>query len=100
MRNKWWVPVAILATIIPLGMFISVLYPPDATLGIILIPITLLGGVLLLFSPIAVYFDRKYIAKVSDWEPSDWYYWMFVPPLSLVLPYVYLYNRHKYVDTP
>lgn len=52
-------------------------------------------------SVVALYFDRKYVAVVSEWNPSKWYYLMAIPTLITdILAVVYLYNRHKRIGPP
>lgn len=53
-----------------------------------------------LLAPAAVYFDRKYVAAVSEWTPSRLYYLTFVTGLGDVLAVVYLLQRHRYLGTP
>lgn len=57
--------------------------------------------VLSLMVPVAVYFDRRFLAFVSEWQPSRLYYLMVVPvSVSTILAIVYIYKRHKYVGVP
>lgn len=51
-------------------------------------------------APAAVYFDRKYVAAVSEWTPSRLYYLAFVTGLGDLLAIVYLFQRHRYLGTP
>lgn len=51
-------------------------------------------------APAAVYFDRKYVATVSEWTPSRLYYLTFVTGLGDMLAIVYLLQRHRYLGTP
>lgn len=99
-NDKWWIPIGVLAALVPIIALIAIALPPDAYTSLITAPFALLGGVLTLLSPLIVYFDKQYVTAVSDWDPSGWYYWMIAPPLTLVLPFAYLYERHKYVDVP
>ncbi|WP_227357101.1 DUF4407 domain-containing protein [Haladaptatus salinisoli] len=98
--EKWWMLIGVLVAIFPILAFLAVAFPTDVYSSLIAAPFALLGGVIMLLSPLIVYFDKQYVTTVSDWDPSGWYYWMIVPPLALVLPYLYLYERHKYVGTP
>ena len=98
--EKWWMPIGVLAAIFPILALLAIVLPTDVYSSLIAAPFALLGSVIMLLSPLIVYFDKRYVTTVSDWEPSGWYYWMIIPPLALVLPYLYLYERHKYVGTP
>lgn len=53
-----------------------------------------------ILAPAAVYFDRKYVATVSEWTPSRLYYLTFVTGLGDILAIVYLFQRHRYLGTP
>ncbi|WP_227377906.1 hypothetical protein [Haladaptatus halobius] len=99
-NDKWWIPIGMLAALVPIIALIAIALPPDAYTSLITTPFALLGGFLTLLSPLIIYFDKQYVTAVSDWNPSGWYYWMIIPVIGFVLPYLYLYERHKYVDTP
>lgn len=45
--------------------------------------------------PIALYFDKKFVTKNSDWSPSKAYYIGFVPTLGLVVIAYYIQKRQK-----
>lgn len=60
----------------------------------------LLVGILIVSSPIAVYFDRKQVRDVSEWDPSWLYFLVFLGPIGWLIALVYIYKRHKYVGTP
>ena len=98
--EHWWIPIGLLALVLPVLLGFGILFPPDVYTSVLTAPIVLLGFVLTLFAPIAVYFDRKYVTAVSNWTPSEWYFLIVLPPFSLVLPYVYLYRRQRYVSKP
>lgn len=45
--------------------------------------------------PIAFYYDRKYVSRESDWTPSRWFYFGFVPGLlGVILVAYYVYKRN------
>lgn len=98
--EKWWMLIGVLAAIFPILALLAVALPTDVYSSLIAAPFALLGSAIMLLSPLIVYFDKQYVTAVSDWTPSGWYYLMIAPPLTLVLPFVYLYERHKYVGTP
>lgn len=98
--DKWWIPIGVLVLLIPIVGVLGVALPPDAYSSLLIAPFSLLGGILTLLSPIFVYFDRKYLKEQSEWAPSGWYYWMILPPLTLVLPIIYVYQRHEQVGVP
>lgn len=97
--DRWWIPIGVLAALIPILVVVTVATPPDVFSSLVSAPFALLGFVLTLLSPILVHLDKQYIESVSTWEPSGWYYWMIVPPLTL-LSVFYIYQRHKHVGTP
>lgn len=98
--DRWWIPIGVLALLLPIQASIAIAVPPDAYTGIVLAPISILGVVLTILSPLFVHFDRRYLQGQSAWEPSGWYYWMILPPLTLVLPILYIYQRHRQVGVP
>ena len=101
--GRWWIPIGVLAALLvvlfPILAVIALVTPPHAFYSLLGAPSVLLGLLLTLLSPIFVRLDERYVLSVSTWEPSGWYSWMIVPPLSL-LSVVYIYERHKYVGTP
>ncbi|ODR79855.1 hypothetical protein BG842_04915 [Haladaptatus sp. W1] len=98
--DKWWILIAVLAVLVPIIALLGAAFPPDVYTSLTVAPFGLLAWILAFLSPLIVYFDKQYVTAVSDWTPSGWYYLMIAPPLTLVLPFVYLYERHKYVGTP
>ncbi|ODR82395.1 hypothetical protein BG842_18980 [Haladaptatus sp. W1] len=98
-RSQWWIPIGILVVNIPVLAIVSIATPPDAFYSLISAPFALLGFAITLLSPIFVHLDKQYVESVSTWEPSGWYYWMILPPLTF-LSVVYIYQRHKYVGVP
>lgn len=98
--ERWWLPIAALVLLVPTAGALALVSPPDAYTSLLLAPVSLLGGLLTLLSPLFVHFDRAHVEEVSEWEPSGWYYWMILPPLTLALPAVYVYQRHKHVGVP
>lgn len=63
-------------------------------IGLVKIAVVLL----MIVSPVAVYFDRKYVRKQSEWNPSAFYYLIFFGPIGWGVAALYLYNRRKYVN--
>jgi len=49
---------------------------------------------------VCLYYDRRYLKATSGWKPSKWYFAMVLPPLSVFLPPLYLYQRRQYVGVP
>lgn len=46
--------------------------------------------------PVALHYDRKYVAENSEWRPSRWYYLGFLPGyLGLVFVGYYVYKRRE-----
>ena len=104
--SRWWIVIVLRAAVLPvLILSVSTPYllrrtiPFGHWLAGVLIVIT---WTIVLLSPIAVYFDRKYISSVSEWVSTGLYYLMIIPVYGIgtVLALHYLYSRHKYVGTP
>lgn len=108
--NKWWIPIFLLAINLPLAialfLVLEILTPYLVMEGgspyqYIFYVLIALGWLLTFISPIAVYFDRQYVASTSEWTPSKLYYLMIIPSfVNVILAIVYSYNRHKYVGIP
>lgn len=98
--SKWWIPIGILVAIGPVLVLVSLALPPDAYTLILTGPLTIAAFILVILSPVFVYYDRRYLATTSEWEPSGWYYLMFLPLIGYVLSTVYIYNRHKHLGIP
>lgn len=98
--DSWWLPIGVLVVILPIGVVVSLAFPPDAFTSLLVAPISLTGLLITVLSPVFVYFDRRYLEATGSWRPSGWYYLMILPPLNLVLPAFYCYQRHKYVGVP
>jgi uncharacterized membrane protein HdeD (DUF308 family) len=99
--SRWWLPIGGIVAIMLVQGVASALLPPDpATLAPVMVPTAVVGLALLLGSPLWVHRDRRYVTAVSDWEPSGWYYWMILPPLTVVLAPLYLLRRHQHVGVP
>lgn len=98
---RWWLPIgALVVLFLVQGVAVSVL-PPDPQSQLPIVgPLVAVGLVLQLGSPLCVHRDRRYVSTVSRWTPSGWYYWMVLPPLTVVLAPLYLYQRHRYVGVP
>jgi len=98
--DRWWAPIAVLVALVPVGIVGALFLPPDAFTSLLFLPVTIPGFVLTVLSPVFVHYDRRYLRATADWTPSDWYYLMILPPLSLVLPAMYLVQRHRHVGVP
>ena len=98
---RWWLPIGGLVVLFLLqGVVVSVLPPDPLSQAPVMGPLVAVGLVLQVLSPLCVHRDRRYVMAVSAWEPSAWYYWMILPPLSVVLAPLYLYRRHQHVGVP
>ena len=100
-ESWWWVPLAVVATAVPV------------TVGLVLLsglaPALPVGGRLLfgaywaavvgawLFSPIALHYDRRYVLARGGWDPSVAYYAVFVPALGALAAAVYVAERYHRV---
>ncbi|SIR89842.1 hypothetical protein SAMN05421858_4457 [Haladaptatus litoreus] len=66
----------------------------------------LAGGIILisyaaaLLSLPAVYSDRQYVRKHSEWKPTILYYFMVIPLLNVPIACLYLYFRHRHIGIP
>ena len=99
--SRWWLPIGALVCVVLLQGAVSFIFPPDpAKLFRFMAPLIGLGLLLQLVSPVCLYYDRQYLETATGWEPSSWYYLMVLPPFSVFLPPLYLYQRHRYVGVP
>ncbi|WP_277541011.1 hypothetical protein [Haloarcula laminariae] len=98
--SRWWLPIAGIVAVMVAQAATTVLLPPDPVTTLPLLPLAAAGFVLTICSPVCVHLDRRYVTAVSDWVPSGWYYWMALPPLTLVLAPLYLLRRHQHVGVP
>ena len=108
--SKWWILIFLLALNLPvaLALFIvlELLTPylvmeSGSPYQYIFYLLIALGWLLTFISPVAVYFDRQYVASVSEWTPSKLYYLMIIPSIvNVILAIAYSYYRHKYVGVP
>lgn len=96
----WWIPIGLLVVLVPVLAVLALLSPPDVVTAWPATVLSLLALALALLSPAFVYLDRRYVEAVSPWRPSGWYYWMFLPLVSIALAVAYVYQRHRYVGTP
>ncbi|WP_324661976.1 hypothetical protein [Haloarcula sediminis] len=98
--SRWWLPIAGIVVVMVAQAAATALLPPDPVTTLPLLPLAAAGFVLTVCSPVCVYLDRRYVTAVSDWAPSGWYYWMLLPPLTVVLAPLYLLRRHQHVGVP
>lgn len=105
LRGKGWVPLLLLAlinhlflTILVAGVAIELQDPAYAALTRIFLGLIFPVAV---FAILGLYYDRRYVAAVSEWSPSPWYFLMFLVPLvGYLITALYLFRRHKQVGTP
>ena len=76
----------------------TALLPPDPVTT--LLPVAAFDLVLTICSPACVHLDRRYVTAVSEWEPSGWYYWTILPPLTVALAPLSLLRRYQDVGVP
>ena len=98
--SRWWLPIAGLVVVMVVQAVATALLPPDPVVMVPLLPVVVFGVALTICSPACLYLDRRYVRAVSDWEPSGWYYWMMLPPLTVLLAPLYLVRRHQHVGVP
>ena len=102
--DKWWWIIASQPVGYLLLFAMSVAYTllPIPFMSPFPVPYVLIGLLWLLsfVAPVAVYFDRKYVAAVSDWSPSLAYYLVILPAFGVLLAAIYAYERHQYVGVP
>ncbi|WP_266083324.1 hypothetical protein [Haladaptatus caseinilyticus] len=64
------------------------------------------GGIVLvsyaaaLLSLPAVYSDRQYVRKHSEWKPTILYYLMVIPLLNVPIACLYLFFQHRHIGIP
>lgn len=100
----WWTPIAL-----NLAIFAATFLVTETSLDLPawFAPVKFLVGPVVLTAPavvaIAVHFDRRYVAAVSDWEPRSAYVLLGLAmwaDIGILLAVLYLYRRHEYVGTP
>lgn len=101
--NWWWIiasqPVGYLLLFV---MSVAYALLPVPFMSPFPVPYVLIGLLWLLkfVAPVAVYFDRKYVAAVSDWSPSLAYYLVILPVAGVLLAAIYVYERHEHAGVP
>lgn len=116
--SRWWL-LLLPTLVLYLGLFVTNVANPDPTVSLgdlltsvvpswLALPLGLAFFVAFAAPAtvaIAVHFDRKFVAAVSDWEPRSEYVlvgflsWVHAGVGSVALLW-YLYQRHEYVGTP
>lgn len=108
--SKWWIPIFLLAIDLPLLVLLfvvasattqSLVMEPENPFDVLFYLLVAAGWLLTVLSPIAVYFDRQYVASLTEWTPSKLYYLMIFPFfINTILAIAYIYNRHRYLGMP
>ncbi|WP_255197366.1 hypothetical protein [Halorarius litoreus] len=95
----WWVPLAVVATAVPVTVGLvglsGVRLPVGGQLLFGAYWATVVGA--WLFSPIALHYDRRYVLATGGWDPSVAYYAVFVPALGALAAGIYVVERHRRV---
>ena len=102
--SYWWVPVAVVATVVPVTGFLLWLagvagsYLPAG--GRLLLPLywTVVVGSWL-FSPLALHYDGLYVASRTGHVTSAYYYAVFVPGLGTIVAAAYLVHRYRVMSS-
>ena len=105
LRGKGWIPLLLLVvinhsllTILVAGLVVELRDPAYAALTRIFMGLVFLVAV---FALAGLYYDRRYVATVSEWSPTPWYFLMFfVPVVGYLITVVYLVRRHRRVGVP
>ncbi|MFB6119980.1 MAG: hypothetical protein ABEJ68_02555 [Halobacteriaceae archaeon] len=128
--SRWWYVVAVttvydvlvfaaLLLLLPLVLLAALGAAPGdlpVALGLsmaavlaIVVPLALLGMLLALLFPVAIYADAEAVAAANlDWDPDPFLYGLLGvaglfsggAPVQPVLGLYYLYRRHQHVGTP
>jgi H+/Cl- antiporter ClcA len=105
LNERLWVFLLIQVFIIPIAAFLGFsaaklvsLEPSLAPYAPGAIVITLLSIQLLM--PVVVYFDKRYVKRVSDWNPSPLYYFVFLGPIGSLISVAYIWQRYRLVGQP
>jgi hypothetical protein len=98
--SLWWVPVAVVATVVPVSAFLLWLagvagghLPAGGRLLVPLYWAVVVGN--WLASPLAVHYDGLYVASRTGQVPSGYYYAVFVPGLGTLVAVAYLVHRYR-----
>lgn len=97
---NWWIPIGVIAILVPIGTVLSFVLPPDVFSSLFLMPILGVGLIGAILSPLFIHLDRKQLRESDKWVPSIVYFLMPLPPLVLLLPIAYIYQRHKHIGSP
>lgn len=104
-EGRWWFPVLLAAVAFPvnvLGGFTIGLVGSavGGDPGFATNVLWAVVGTTLVTSSVAVYFDRQYVASVSDWTPTRLYYFTFLGYVGMMLAIVYVWRRHRVLGVP
>jgi hypothetical protein len=99
-ESWWWVPVAVVATSLPVSVAGLVLVGTAGvgTVGVVRLGFGLYWAFVVgcwLFSPLAVHLDGRHVAERTGWVPSAYYYAVFVPGLGAVAAAAYVLQRYR-----
>lgn len=105
LRGKGWIPLLLLAiinhallTVLVAGIVVELNRAAYAALTRIFLGLVLLIAV---FAIAGLYYDRRYVATVSNWSPTAWYFLMFfIPLVGYLITVLYLFRRRRRVGTP
>jgi len=105
LNERLWAFLLIQVFIIPIAAFLGFSAAKLVSLEPTLAPyapgamVTTLLAIQLLM-PVAVYFDKRYVKRVSDWNPSSLYYFVFLGPIGSLISVAYIWQRHRLVGRP
>lgn len=98
--SLWWLPVAVVATVVPVSAFLlwfagvaDTYLPAGGRLVIPLYWAVVAGN--WLASPLAVHYDGLYVASKTGHVPPAYYYAVFVPGLGTLVAAAYLVHRYR-----
>lgn len=105
LRGKGWIPLLLLAvinhvllTLLVAGLVVELGEAAYAALTRLFMGLVFLVAI---FAVAGLYYDRRYVATVSEWSPTRWYFLMFfVPLVGYLITVLYLFRRHRRVGVP
>lgn len=104
-KGRWWFPVLLAAVAFPVnvvgGFTIGLVGSAvGGDPGFATNVLWAVVGTTLAVSSVGVYFDRQYVASVSDWTPTRVYYFTFLGYLGMILAIHYVWRRHRILGVP
>ena len=104
-RGRWWFVVLMAAVAFPVDVVggLAIGYAGTAFGGDTSLATNTLWGAIattLLVSSVAVYYDRQYVASVSEWTPTRLYYLTCLGYAGMLIALLYVWRRHQVLGVP